>query len=434
MRVGILGGTFDPIHIGHLIIAEESRIRLALDRVLFTPTGQPQLKSEPPIASALHRLNMVRLAVAGNPHFAVSLNEVDRPGPSYTVDTLGELSTELGATTELHFILGMDALQQFHLWRDPERVLELCKLVVVRRPGGQDFEVQELLSRYSQAGNRVVVLSTLLIDISGTDIRHRAAAGLSLRYLVPEAVEQYIREHRLYIASPEGCTPIDTEASAGYPQVEDSRFIGAGKIPPSPLLQRGAKGDFSHDPVDRLLELALELGALKYGDFTLSSGKKSRYYFDGRLLSLNPQGANLIGQVLVPILHLAGVKAVGGPTLGADPIVTAVALTSYQEGDPISAFIVRKEAKAHGTAQSIEGALAPGSRVAIIDDTCTTGASLLQAIAAAEAIGCTVVKVLALLDRGEGGADELRRRGYDFQALMAATPEGKIEVLPHSSI
>jgi orotate phosphoribosyltransferase len=342
---------------------------------------------------------------------------------------LGELSTELSATTELHFIVGMDALQQFHLWKDPERVLELCKLVVVRRPGDQSAsggEVQELLSRYSQAGNRAAVLPTPLIDISGTDIRRRAAAGLSLRYLVPHAVERYIRHHRLYIASP------SAQADTGYLQVEDSRFIGAGKIPPTPSAyggQRGAKGDFSHDTIDRLLQLALELGALKYGDFTLSSGKKSSYYFDGRLLSLNPQGANLIGQALVPILHLAGVEAVGGPTLGADPIVTAVALTSYQEGDPISAFIVRKEAKAHGTGQGIEGALASGSRVAIIDDTCTTGASLLHAIAAAEAAGCEVVKVLALLDRGEGGADELRRRGYDFQALMAATPEGKVEVL-----
>jgi len=361
---------------------------------------------------------MVRLAVATNGHFEVARNEVDRPGPSYTVDTLGELSRELGATTELYFILGMDALQEFHRWRDPERVLELCKLVVVRRPGGQDFELQELCSRYPQAVNRVVALPTPLIDISGTDIRHRASAGLSLRYLVPDAVERYIRHHRLYIGSPEGAT--------GYPQVS--------KIPPTPLLQRGAKGDFSHDTVDRLLELALELGALKYGDFTLSSGKQSSYYFDGRLLSLNPQGANLIGKVLAPILHLAGVEAVGGPTLGADPIVTAVALISYQEGDPISAFIVRKEAKSYGTAQSIEGHLASGSRVAIIDDVCSTGAALLHAIAEAEAAGCEVVKVLVLLDRGEGGGDELRRRGYDFQALMAATPEGKIEVFPPNSI
>jgi len=119
---------------------------------------------------------------------------------------------------------------------------------------------------------------------------------------------------------------------------------------------------------------------------------------------------------------------VGGPTLGADPIVAAVALASYREGRQLSGFIVRKEAKAHGTAQAIEGPLAAGSRVAIVDDTCTTGGSLLHAIAAAEAAGCTVVKVVALLDRREGGGEELRRRGYDFVALMAASPDGRIEV------
>jgi orotate phosphoribosyltransferase len=113
-------------------------------------------------------------------------------------------------------------------------------------------------------------------------------------------------------------------------------------------------------------------------------------------------------------------------------------LTSYLERDseearkPIAAFIVRKEAKSHGTQQSIEGPLVPGCRVAIIDDTCTTGASLLHAIAAAEAAGCTVVKALALLDRCEGGSEELRRRGYDFGALMAATPKGRIEALTES--
>lgn len=183
------------------------------------------------------------------------------------------------------------------------------------------------------------------------------------------------------------------------------------------------------DTLDRLLQLALERGALQYGDFTLSSGKKSKYYFDGRRLSLDPEGAYLIGKAVLPIVRGAGVDAIGGLTLGADPIVTAVALASYLEGAGISAFIVRKETKAHGTGQSIEGPLVPGCRVAIIDDVCTTGGSLFQAIAAAEAAGCTVVKVLALLDRREGGAEELRRRGYDFVALMAATPEGKIEVL-----
>lgn len=181
--------------------------------------------------------------------------------------------------------------------------------------------------------------------------------------------------------------------------------------------------------VDRLLELALDRGALKYGDFTLTSGKKSSYYFDGRLLSLDPEGAYLIGQVLLPVLREAGVNAVGGPTLGADPIVTAVALSSHLQGDPIPAFIVRKEAKGHGMGRAVEGPLAPGSRVAIIDDTCTTGGSLFSAIEAAEASQCTVVKVVALLDRHEGGGDELRRRGYDFVAIMEATPDGTIAVV-----
>jgi orotate phosphoribosyltransferase len=181
--------------------------------------------------------------------------------------------------------------------------------------------------------------------------------------------------------------------------------------------------------LDRLLELALERGALKYGDFTLSWGGKSSYYFDGRLLSLDPEGAYLITQALLPRLRRAGAQAVGGLTLGADPIVAAVALASHQAGHLIPGFIVRKEAKGHGTRQSIEGPLAPGSRVAIVDDTCSTGGSLLLAIAAAEAAGCTVVKVLAVLDRREGGSDELRRRGYDFEALLAATPEGEIGVV-----
>jgi orotate phosphoribosyltransferase len=178
--------------------------------------------------------------------------------------------------------------------------------------------------------------------------------------------------------------------------------------------------------VERLLELALERGAIQFGEFVLSSGQKSRYYFDGRLLSLDPEGAYLLGRLLLPLLRRAGAEAIGGPTLGADPIVAAVALTSYLEGEPIPAFIVRKEAKAHGTQRDVEGPLAPGSRVAIVDDVCTTGSSLFRAIEAAEAMGCRVVKVLAILDRHQGGSDELRRRGYDFQALLEATPEGEI--------
>ena len=181
------------------------------------------------------------------------------------------------------------------------------------------------------------------------------------------------------------------------------------------------------ETVDRLLALALERGAIKYGDFTLTSGKKSSYYFDGRLLSLDPEGAHLISQALLPLLNKAGAKAIGGTTLGADPMVAAVALASHLQGGSMPAFIVRKESKSHGMRQNIEGPLEPGSKVAIVDDVCTTGGSLFHAIEAAEEAGCTVVKVVSLLDRNEGGSEEMRKRGYDFSALLAATPEGKIE-------
>jgi nicotinate-nucleotide adenylyltransferase len=198
MRVGILGGTFDPIHLGHLIVAEEARIQLGLDQVVFIPTGQPWLKAGRPLTSGQHRLVMVRLAVASNPHFRVGSNEVDRPGPTYTVDTLVELRRELGTAASLYFILGQDALAQFHRWKEPGKLLELCHLVVVQRPGYGDMDVATLVASYPQAANRVTVLPVPLVDISGTDIRRRVAAGVSFRYQVPEEVEQYILRHGLY--------------------------------------------------------------------------------------------------------------------------------------------------------------------------------------------------------------------------------------------
>jgi orotate phosphoribosyltransferase len=145
------------------------------------------------------------------------------------------------------------------------------------------------------------------------------------------------------------------------------------------------------------------------------------------LLSLDPEGAHLISQALLPIVQQAGAVAIGGTTLGADPIVTAVALASHLSGRSIPAFIVRKESKDHGTKQNIEGPLVPDSKVVIVDDVCTTGGSLFHAIEAAEEAGCEVVKVISLLDRMEGGSDEMRKRGYDFASLLSATPEGMIE-------
>ena len=405
MRLGVLGGTFDPVHIGHLAMAEEARLQFGLDRVLFVPVGQPWLKEGQPLSEARHRVEMVRLAVSSNPHFEVCLEEVERSGPTYTIDTLEALQQRYVHASGLFFILGSDGMEQFHLWKEPERLLDLCQWVVVERPGHENFDLAALQARYPGAARSISLVSMPTMGVSATEIRRRAAAGLSLRYHVPDRVAAYIEENRLY-------------SSVGYEEANvtmGDSGIGSAAVPEKSVAVR-------------LLDVALERGALKYGQFTLTSGRTSGYYFDGRLLSLDPEGAELIASALLPALREARVEAVGGPTLGADPIVAALAITSRRAGKGIPGFIVRKEAKAHGTAQGIEGPLRPGSRVAIIDDVCTTGGSLFHAIDAAEAIGCTVVKVVAVLDRNEGGSEELRGRGYDFLALMKANSDGTIAI------
>ena len=394
MRIGILGGTFDPIHIGHLVLAEEALSKLKLDQIWFIPTGKPWLKESLEITDGFNRLEMVKIATKSNPRFVASSIEIDRSGPTYTIDTLRYLKDKLGTETSIYFILGLDTLANFHRWNRPEEILDLCEFVVSNRPGfGNTKILDEQLERFEGIGSITTLLNIPMLDISGTNLREMIRQGLSIRYRVPDGVEEYIYSNGLYGAD-------EQQAPVTH-----------------------------HSVVQRLLELAVELGALKYGEFTLSSGKKSSYYFDGRLLSLNPEGAHLIGKALLPLMHKSSVEAIGGPTLAADPIVTAVSLASYAQGEGIPGFIVRKETKEHGTAQLIEGHITPGSKVAIVDDTCTTGGSLFHAIQAAESYGCEVVKVIAVLDRREGGTEELIRRGYDFVSLMAANPEGQIEVI-----
>lgn len=177
----------------------------------------------------------------------------------------------------------------------------------------------------------------------------------------------------------------------------------------------------------KLLEVFKKKAVLK-GNFTLSSGLKSSCYFDGRMVTLWPEGAYLIGKKIFDIVTKAGAEAVGGMTLGADPMVTAVAIVSHLEGKPMPVFIVRKEPKKHGTQRLIEGHLPGGARVAIVDDVITTGGSVLRAIEAVEAEGCKVVKVVVLLDRHQGGADELRRKGYDYTAILSAGAEGEVKL------
>ena len=203
MRTGVLGGTFDPVHLGHLMIAEEARVSLGLDEVLFIPAGQPYFKTGQPVSEACHRLAMVELAVASNPHFTASDMEVRRPGPTYTVDTLTELRRRLGGAHELFLILGMDSLADLDRWRRPEDIFALSAVVGFARPGA-DVPDEETLERIrGQAQGRLQLLDGPLVDISASDIRRRVAEGLSIRYTVPEPVEEYIYGHRLYRGSAE---------------------------------------------------------------------------------------------------------------------------------------------------------------------------------------------------------------------------------------
>jgi nicotinate-nucleotide adenylyltransferase len=199
VNVGVLGGTFDPIHIGHLVVAEEARIKLGLSEVLFVPAGQPWLKLERNITPATHRVEMVHRAIAGNPHFKLCTLEVERPGPSYTVDTLTMLQKQLGSEASLFFILGRDTLAELPLWKEPRKVVQLCRLVVPPRLGSRDLK--HLETAIPELQDKVIQLDMPVIGISSSEIRQRIAQGLPIRYLVPAEVEKYITEHKIYSTS-----------------------------------------------------------------------------------------------------------------------------------------------------------------------------------------------------------------------------------------
>lgn len=196
MRLGVFGGTFDPVHMGHLIAAEDARAALRLDEVLFVPAGEPWFKSYRRITPARHRLAMVRLAVGDNPRFGVSDMEIRREGPSYTIDTLAELRRER-ADADLFVILGVDALREIDRWRQPRRLFQMATVVGMARPGAS-IDVSVLNAAIPGASDRLRLIDSALIDISGTDIRRRVADGASIRYRVSASVEQYIRDHNLY--------------------------------------------------------------------------------------------------------------------------------------------------------------------------------------------------------------------------------------------
>lgn len=200
MNIGVLGGTFDPVHNGHLIVAEEAKTRLNLAEIIFVPAGQPWLKVDRPISPAKHRLQMLRLALTDKPHFKLATLEIERAGPSYTIDTITELQGQLGSGDELFFILGWDSLAELPQWWDVSRLIKLCYLVVAPRPGYQRPKLKALEKSIPGLSQRVMLMDKPEIDISASAIRERVARGLSIRHLVPEPVNGYIKEHGLYTA------------------------------------------------------------------------------------------------------------------------------------------------------------------------------------------------------------------------------------------
>lgn len=199
MNIGVLGGTFDPIHMGHLVVAEEARIKVGFKEVLFVPAGQPLLKPDRNITPANQRVEMVRCAIADNPHFKLCTLEVERPGPSYTVDTLTMLREQLGSEASFFFILGRDTLAELPSWKEPEKLVQLCQLVVAPRLGSKGLK--HLETEIPGLLDKVIQLDMPVIGISASGIRQRIAQGLSIRYLVPAEVEKYITEQKIYPTS-----------------------------------------------------------------------------------------------------------------------------------------------------------------------------------------------------------------------------------------
>jgi nicotinate-nucleotide adenylyltransferase len=232
-RIGIMGGTFDPIHHGHLVAAEEARWQFGLDRVVFVPTGQPWQKPVG-VSDAEDRYRMTVLATASNPAFSVSRLEIDGARPTYTVDTLRRIAAELGPGVRLFFVTGADAVLQILTWKDPQEVLALAELIAATRPG---HDLSGLVEKVPSAAGRVHPMRIPALAISSTDIRQRVAAGAPIRYLVPEGVASYIEQHGLYRSGPArhaGQVPHQPPPHGGEPAGEPPTHDQEVRTPRSP--------------------------------------------------------------------------------------------------------------------------------------------------------------------------------------------------------
>jgi nicotinate-nucleotide adenylyltransferase len=198
-KIGIMGGTFDPVHYGHLVTAEGARCEFGLDQVLFLPSGIPPHKTKKRVSSAEHRYMMTVLATLSNPHFEVSRIDIDRKGISYTIDTLQILREQYGPKVELYFITGADAIFEIMSWKDSDQLLKIAHFIAATRPGFSLEELPVTTQKWvDEHQDRFHVLKVPAMAISSTDIRDRVRYGHSIRYLVPELVDHYILRHSLY--------------------------------------------------------------------------------------------------------------------------------------------------------------------------------------------------------------------------------------------
>lgn len=200
MNIGIMGGTFDPVHYGHMVIAECARHEFQLDKVVFVPSGRPAHKKGHVITDADHRYRMVELAVAGNPFFEISRAEVDRPGPSYAVDTLMDFQRSYGPEAGLYFITGADAIVEILNWKRVNEVMGLCSFIAATRPGYSLPQLKRAIRTLPpDFQKKIFTFEIPGIAVSSTELRQRVQAGQPVKYLLPEAVEKYIFDQKLYV-------------------------------------------------------------------------------------------------------------------------------------------------------------------------------------------------------------------------------------------
>ena len=190
-KLGVLGGTFDPIHMGHLVLAEQAREQFELDQIIFIPSASPPHKTEQELSLAIHRFEMTKLALEGNRYFSVSDIELKRKGLSYTIETLRELKG-LYKDSEIYFLTGSDVLEEITTWKDPEEIYKLARIVIAVRPGFDKFDPENHFAKKS------VIVRITGVDISSTQIREKVRNGESIKYLVPSKVEEYIKKKNLY--------------------------------------------------------------------------------------------------------------------------------------------------------------------------------------------------------------------------------------------